>query len=122
MKFGNLEGRRPRRETERSIARWAAATFGPVTPIRCAIRANEEMAELLRALSVDRTTSPGYAHRAKASAAEEIGDVAIVLFRLAAELGTSVDAQVQRKMRVNRARRWETDGKGVGHHVRARSR
>jgi hypothetical protein len=66
-------------ETQESISEWAEEAFGPVSSnARVAARANEELAELLRALSTD-DNSP--------KAAEEAADVAIVLYRLRARMG-----------------------------------
>lgn len=64
-------------ETQKTITNWADETFGPVNNnFRVAARANEEMAELLRALSV------GDEEKAR----EEAADVVIVLARLATRL------------------------------------
>lgn len=98
------------RETQESITAWADETFGPSTSnMRIATRANEEMAELLRALSVD-DASP--------DAAVEIADVVIILNRLATKLGVDIAAEVDRKMEINRQRQWQLDGSGHGRHVR----
>jgi NTP pyrophosphatase (non-canonical NTP hydrolase) len=103
-------GAEPLSETQKTISAWATETFGPVgTNVRVAIRANEEMAELLRALSVD-DNSP--------KAAEEIADILIVLYRVAERLGCDLLAEVDRKMAVNRLRKWNRDGSGHGYHVR----
>jgi NTP pyrophosphatase (non-canonical NTP hydrolase) len=100
-------------EDQVSISEWAQATFGPVgSNIRVAARANEEMAELLRALTVD-DASP--------KAAEEIADILIVLYRLATRLGVDLQQQVNEKMAVNRARAWNQDGSAHGYHVRPKS-
>lgn len=97
-------------ETQATISAWAEETFGPISStMRVAVRANEEMAELLRALSSDD---------ANPKAAEEIADVVIVLYRVAARLGVELPAEVDRKMAVNRAREWRLDGTGHGYHVR----
>src|SRR5467141_2355210 len=62
-------------ETQSTISEWAEATFGPAgSNLRCATRANEEMAELLREIAIDD-------HSPKAS--DEAADVTIVLCRLA---------------------------------------
>jgi NTP pyrophosphatase (non-canonical NTP hydrolase) len=99
----------PRCETQATITHWADETFGtPETNVRVAARANEEMAELLRALSL-------YDKHPKA--AEEIADVVIVLYRLAARLGAVLHDEVDRKMAKNRARTWALDGTGNGYHV-----
>ncbi len=98
------------RETQRSISDWADQTFGPVSSnMRIAARANEEMAELLRALSTDDSNW---------QAVSEIADIVIVLFRLADTLGIDLLNQVDKKMMINRSRQWKQDGSGHGYHLR----
>lgn len=97
-------------ESQSSISTWATDTFGPVSSnARVAARANEEMAELLRALTAD-DRSP--------KAGEEMADVLIVLYRLAERLGMDIHKEVDRKMAINRAREWKLDATGHGYHVR----
>lgn len=96
------------RETQRSISQWAEDTFGVAgSDARVAARANEEMAELIRATTTD--TPP-------ARIAEEIADVVIVLYRLADRLGVDLHDEIDRKMAVNRQREWRRDGSGHGYH------
>lgn len=96
-------------ETQLTVTAWANETFGlSVSNMRVAARANEEMAELLRALSVD-DSSP--------KAAEELADVFIVLYRLATNLNVDVHDQINKKMEINRGRQWGKDGSGHGYHV-----
>ncbi len=93
-------------ETQRTISSWAENTFGPSNGnVRVAIRANEEMSELLRAVAMQDT-----------KAAEEIADVFIVLYRLASRLGVDVHAEIDKKMEINRGREWRLDGSGHGYH------
>ncbi len=100
-------------ETQDSISQWADDTFGPAgSNARVAARANEEMAELLRALTVDDNH-----HKA----AEELADIVIILNRLATRLGVDLNAEVNRKMAVNRKREWKLDNTGHGYHVRDKS-
>lgn len=97
-------------ETQATICVFADETFGPATSnIRVAARANEEMAELLRALSADDNHP---------KAAEEIADVVIILYRLAQNLGTDLQTEIDRKMEINRNRTWKRDDTGHGYHVR----
>lgn len=97
-------------ETQASISAWADAAFGPAeNNLRVAIRANEEMAELLRALSV---------HDENPKAVEEIADVFIVLARLGEQFGVDIRCVVDDKMAINRTRQWKKDGTGHGYHVR----
>lgn len=97
-------------ETQQTITEWCDATFGPISSnVRVAARANEEMAELLRALASDDTHP---------KAAEEIADIFIVLYRLADRLGVNIHREIDRKMAINRAREWKLDGTGHGYHVK----
>jgi NTP pyrophosphatase (non-canonical NTP hydrolase) len=97
-------------ETQETVCAFADEKFGPATSnIRVAARANEEMAELLRALSADDNHP---------KAAEEIADVVIILYRLARNLGTDLQDEIDRKMAINRKRTWKRDETGHGYHVR----
>jgi hypothetical protein len=86
------------KETFETIAQWCEETFGPVTPERTAKRAAEEMNELL----------------ADPSRVEEAADVVIVLSRY-----PGLWEAVERKMAVNRARKWRLMGDGTGYHIPA---
>ncbi len=80
------------------ISAWADDVFGESSSnAGIAARANEEMAELLNALTDDDTN---------VEAGEEIADVFIILCRLATHLGCDINEQVERKMTINRARKW----------------
>jgi hypothetical protein len=97
-------------ETQQSIAQWANETFGePVSNLSIAKRAEREMSELLMSLEFsDRNThSP-----------VEGADVIIVLMRLFERMGTTWQAEVDKKMAINRARTWVLDGEGHGSHVK----
>lgn len=157
-------------ETIESIAVWANETFGEApSELRIATRANEEMAELLKAASTDTPN---------AKIIEEAADVAIVLSRLAHKIGIRVrwrimgqkpggdlprlyfivaarrlsemmlhidlglpyanqlpqiadalacgvwilggnlEAEIDRKMAINRQRRWNVGPDGHGYHVK----
>jgi len=97
-------------ETQSTISQWAQDTFGPSSSnLRIAIRANEEMAELLKALIVKGLED---------KAAEEVADVFIVLYRLATELGRDLHEDINKKMKINRARTWTLDGSGCAQHVK----
>lgn len=167
------------KETQQSISEWADRTFGPAqSNARVAARANEELAELLRAVTSGN----------RDKTAEEAADVMIVLFRVAQRsgvnsrplsptgphplwddaiaeaaamanthmakllqgvmyndkyplmmleeglrcvhswlralcehLGTTLEAEIDRKMEINRSREWKVDGTGHGYHVREKS-
>ena len=98
------------KETQQTISGWANATFGAAdSNARVAARANEEMAELIRALTADDQHP---------KAAEEIADVVIILYRLAERLGVDLMSEIDRKMEINRSRKWNLDSTGHGYHVR----
>src|SRR5216684_4438800 len=98
-------------ETQQTITEWADRIFGPVkSNARAAARVNEEVAELLKALTTDD-------HHPKAG--HEIADVMICLLRLASSLGVDVQGVVEEKMAINRARSWRVDGTGHGYHVKS---
>lgn len=92
------------------ISKWAEETFGPASSnARVAARANEEMAELLRALTADDNHE---------KAAEEIADIVIVLYRLMTRLGKDMSEEIARKMEINLSRKWALTKDGHGYHVR----
>jgi NTP pyrophosphatase (non-canonical NTP hydrolase) len=98
------------RESQSSVSAWADKTFGPASSnARVAARANEEMAELLRALTADDEHE---------KAAEEVADIVIVLCRLVTRLGRDLGEEIDRKMEINRARQWNLTKDGHGYHVR----
>lgn len=100
-------------ETQASICDWTEATFGSASSnARIAARANEEMAELLRALTSDDNHS---------GAVEEAADIVIILYRLAQRMGCDLHDEIDRKMAINRQRQWNVGSDGHGYHVRAGS-
>jgi NTP pyrophosphatase (non-canonical NTP hydrolase) len=97
------------KESQGSINAWILDTFGPTgSTLSCAVRANEEMAELLKELAKD-DTSP--------EAAKEIGDIVIILYRIAERLGVSLEDEVDKAMAINRKRKWLVSN-GHGYHIK----
>lgn len=95
-------------ESQASISSWADRTFGPAgTNMSVARRAHQEMKELLGELAADDGNQ---------KAAGEMADVVCILFRLADRMGFDLLDEVDKKMRINRAREWNLDGKGQGYH------
>jgi hypothetical protein len=95
-------------ETQQSIAEWAEQTFGPTANLAAiAARANKEMAELLMHAT---TCAPPEV------LLEECADVDIILKRFAKVAGGDLNDAVDRKMAINRERRWIRDGHGHGYH------
>lgn len=95
-------------ETQSSVAIWVRKTFGVATNMRAATRANEEMAELLKAFASDESHP---------KAPEELADVLICLYRVAENLKIDLHDEVAKKMATNRKRRWKLDGTGCAYHV-----
>lgn len=96
-------------ETSGTIAQWAEATFGPVESLdRLVTRAQQELTELREALA--RRASPH-------EIAHEAADVTIFLHRLVALVGHDLSIAVDEKMSINRQRRWQLSGDGVGQHI-----
>lgn len=96
-------------ETQATISSWADAAFGvPKSNLRIAVRMQAELSELLDKLAVNDTDP---------AAAEEVADIFIVAARLMERLGVDLQAEVQRKMAINRTRRWRLDGSGCGQHL-----
>lgn len=79
------------------------------TNVRLAAQANEAMAELLAALTVDDDHE---------DAAEKIVRVVVILYRLSERLGKDMDEEIARKMKINRARTWKLTDAGHGYHVK----
>lgn len=87
-------------ENQRSVAEWSNETFGAdISPCRIWLKVYEETNELGSALD------NGFFDEA----AEEIADVAIVLFRLAEQIGVDLLDQVNEKMKKNRSRKWNKE-------------
>ena len=96
-------------ETSATIAQWAEATFGSVQSLeRLVDRAQQELAELRQAITNNS---------APADIAKEAADVVILLHRVAALSGHDLAETVDAKMVINRQRRWQPSGDGVGQHL-----
>ncbi len=96
------------RETQKTIAAWGEATFGPAAnPLDLVTRAQQELNELADAVK----------QHDRREAALETADVMILLYRLAQDLGYDLDRSVGEKMAINRARKWVRAGDGTGKHV-----
>lgn len=96
-------------ETQETCNVWADETFGKVgSNISIAVRANQEMSELLHGLATDDNDP---------NAPEEIADIVIILYRLFDRYGTTLQEEIDRKMKINRGRTWALNGNGHGYHV-----
>ena len=97
-------------ETQATIEAWRAETFGGrPTPVNMTVRANEEMAGLIRAV-----TNPVTGCK---EIAAEAADVLIMLYGVAEMAGFSLHRAVNDKMAINRARRWRKGAPGRSQHI-----
>lgn len=97
------------KETSATIAQWAETTFGPVDSLDVlARRAQQEILELREALARNASAT---------EIAHEAADITIFLHRLAALVGHDLSTAVDEKMAINRQRRWQLSGDGVGQHL-----
>lgn len=89
-----------------TIGIWAKHQFGVPKPELAAARANEEMAEMIKALA------QGELEKADVEAA----DVVIVLCHYAAARGINLQEVINNKMAINRRREWGVSKYGIGYH------
>lgn len=95
------------KENQRSITYWADETFGyAASDLKVWERFMDEVRELEAAMYVSNV-----------AAGRECADVLITLYRLADYLHVDLNAEVDRKMAINRARKWHTNGDGTGQHI-----
>ncbi len=126
-------------ETQRSIGQWIDATFpgaDPESP-RKALRALEEMIELClvsgaSAQDVHKAVANSLLkeNRVPGTSAfltravnpqkipAEAADVAIVLLGYAQLKKFDLQAEIDKKMAINRSRRWKANGDGTGYHIK----
>jgi hypothetical protein len=83
---------------------WGEQVFGDVKPRRIVARSDEEMTELKDLLDIDNTWTD--------KAVEEAADVVIILTR-----APGLAEAIERKMEINRARKWNLRGDGTGYHI-----
>ena len=95
-------------ETSNTIRVWSDETFGEVKDLAALVaRARGELDELAEAVRAGDMAEAG----------KEAADVVILLHRLVALAGMDLNAQVDAKMAINRARTWKAAGDGTGGHV-----
>lgn len=118
-------------ETQQSVGEWINTTFpgtDPESP-RKAIRALEEMIELCLASgashlqirdAVDKLIpATGNAFKKEPDKIPvEAADVLIVLYGVAHMRGFDLHAEVDKKMLINRSRKWAARGDGTGYHIK----
>jgi NTP pyrophosphatase (non-canonical NTP hydrolase) len=94
-------------ETSQTIEKWGRETFGEAELNALALRAKEELEELIAAIKA------GESH---ADIVAEAADVTILLHRLTGTLNMELSKAVEAKMIINRAREWTRSGDGTGQH------
>ncbi len=96
-------------EDSLTIRDWGDETFGEAASIIAyAIRAQEELNELIQAIKTDEGNDAIVA---------EAADVTILLHRLVGTIGVQLSDAVDQKMAINRKRIWKTAKDGVGQHL-----
>lgn len=95
-------------ESSKTIAAWGTQVFGNAASVKAyAIRAQEELAELIEAIEDGEPNK---------NIALEAADVTILLHRITGTLGLELYTAIDEKMAINRKRDWVPDGNGVGQH------
>ena len=94
-------------EDQQSVTAWQRETFGETSAWHAYLRAQKEFLELGDALAAGRADV----------APAECADVLITLYRVADALGADLKTEVDKKMAINRARKWAVDPTGNGQHV-----
>jgi NTP pyrophosphatase (non-canonical NTP hydrolase) len=118
-------------ETQESIGRWARDTFpggDDLSPRHC-LRLLEEVVELCLAAGampfeidqcvvdeLNKYMDWSRTHPEPEKVAEEMADCEIVLQVLAERRSVNLQAEVDRKMKINRARTWDVREDGTGYH------
>lgn len=98
-------------ETVYSVTRWANITFGDSTPEDSLARAFKEIRELFWLWVWGWLGVKPFNH---VLLVREAADVCITLYRY---IGIVDALAIERKMAVNRARRWKLSGDGTGQHI-----
>jgi NTP pyrophosphatase (non-canonical NTP hydrolase) len=105
-------------ETQKTITHWAHKTFGPTTPWNAFARMQKEYWELRDIVfALDQVPLDPSCLDKVQKAREECADVLVTLYRVAEVLGCDLHEEVNRKMKINRARKWVVDENGHGQHV-----
>lgn len=104
---GIRKGEALSRETVQSVTLWANETFGLASIDAQFRRVLDELDELSRLFDQERTVGPR-------KIAEEAADVVICLYRI---IGTLDPDAIEKKMAINRKRKWIVDGQGCAQHV-----
>lgn len=124
-------------ETQSTVGQWAVNQFGKPTPLAVLRRMCDEVLEgmelcvieneptrtMFKAFRMGLEHLDKYAHTDVAQRqlapriAEELADATIVGYHASAILGVMLYEEVDKKMVVNRRRRWKSNSDGTGQHV-----
>lgn len=124
-------------EDQFSVVAWATHTFGRPSALAALRRSCDELLEALelcvvnnkethdifRSMRLALARLDHYAQtdaiirKLRPSIAEELADSAIVNYHAAQVLNIDLHSWIDRKMEINRRRRWETNEDGTGQHV-----
>ena len=97
-------------ETQKTVSEWATKTFGyPKSPDVAIRRMLQECEELYIKLG-EGCTHEQYA--------DEIADIIICGYQVMNTLGFDMNACIDHKMEINRARKWKLNNDGTGQHVK----
>jgi NTP pyrophosphatase (non-canonical NTP hydrolase) len=116
------EGKMQDHETQASIGQWADQTFGASSIKARWLRVCQEVDETTKLLRGGKSGPLSDEAPGRAALAEELADVAITLYGLAHTAGIDLQAAVDLKMAINRARRWQRHGDGTGQHIEGGSK
>lgn len=78
-------------------------------PTKTCIKLVTEAAELLDSIANQGTYREG-------AVGEEVADVFILLIDIADQLGVDIEAEFQKKMEINKARKWQVKDGSLTHH------
>lgn len=124
-------------EDQASIGAWATEKFGKPNILVALRRSCDELLEamevcvinneatrtMFKAMRLGLTHLDNYRHNdeslymLRAAIAEELADSAIVNFHAAEAMDVDLQLWINRKMEINRRRKWNTNGDGTGQHV-----
>lgn len=95
-------------ETQSSISKWATETFGEMKSVDVAYdRFYKEVEELESKITLHKLYE----------ARSECADVLITLYHLCTKLGFNLREEVNKKMVINRNRKWQLHGDGTAQHI-----
>lgn len=102
-------------ETIESINQWANETFGLASLAAQLKRVQLEAAELMGLHRKLRDAEVNHKPLPLDQIAEEAADMCICLYRI---IGTLDPQAINKKMAINRQRKWKSNGNGTGQHIK----